>query len=121
MLQITKAGKGGAMEEPPRLGLQDVGTRWEHYSELRELFALGIEILKNLPVKSSIDEHRRVKLEHAVEMIDGRLSLLSDYVHETTFGSKLRNTIEHEVDNLYLKMKREREIHDKENEHGAGT
>jgi hypothetical protein len=110
-----------ASDEPQRLDLLDVGTRWQHYAELRELFALGIEILKHLHVKSSMDYDRQRKLEHAVEMIDGRLSLLSDYVHETTFGSKLRNTIEHEVDNLYLKMKREREIHDKESEHGAST
>jgi hypothetical protein len=112
--------KGAAMDEPSRLDLLDIGTRWQHYSELRELFALGIEILKNLPVKSSIDEHRRVKLEHAVEMIDGRLSLLSDYVHETTFGSRLRSSIEHDVDALYKQFKREREANDQD-EHGAGA
>ena len=96
------------MADPQRLDLLEVGTRWAHYSELRELFSVGIEILKHLTVKYSSDQERQKKLENAVELIDGRISLLSDYTSNTTYGSKLRQVVDGDVDSLYRKMKRER-------------
>lgn len=90
-----------------RLGLQETGTRWEHYSELRELFACGIEILKNLSVKSPTDREKQKKLEGAVELLDGRINLLADYHFHTTYGSKLRAIVDFDVDAMYRRMKKE--------------
>jgi hypothetical protein len=87
----------------------DVGTRWEHYSELRELFSIGIEILKNVRIKSSTDQLKRAQLEGAVELIDARINLLSDFHFKTTYGSPLRGVVDGEVDNLFRAMKRGRE------------
>ena len=97
------------IDEPKRLDLKELGTRWEHYSELRELFAIGIEILKHLTVRSPSDRDKQRKLESAVEMIDGRINLLADYTFQTTYGSKLRAVVDGDVDNIYRKLKRENE------------
>ena len=97
------------MVEEPRLSLQGIGTRWQHYSELRELFATGLEILNHLHVKSASDQKKRIQLEGAVELLDARINLLSDFHFQTTYGSKLRQVIDGDVDNIYRKSKRERE------------
>lgn len=101
------------MEDPQRLDLQETGTRWDHYSELRELFACGIEILKNLNVKSTADAVKREKLEHAVEMLDGRIALLSDYARKTGWNSPdryaLREVIDSDVSRMFAEMKIARE------------
>ena len=88
-----------------KLNLLGSGTRYQHYSELRDVFAVGIEILKNLTVKSSKDNDRRVKLEYAVEMIDSRLDFLSDRERKTAWGSHIRAAIDEDVDDLYREMK----------------
>jgi 4-hydroxy-3-methylbut-2-en-1-yl diphosphate synthase IspG/GcpE len=90
-----------------RLGLLELGTRWEHYAEIRELFACGVEILKNLSVKSITDRDKLKKLEGAVELLDGRINLLADFHFQTTYGSKLRQVIDGDVDNIYRKNKRD--------------
>ena len=99
----------------PRLSLLDTGTRWEHYSELRELFACGIEIIKNLHYKSTVDNAKLAKLESAVELLDARINLLADYTFQTTFGSKLRATVDRDVDRIYKTLKKEAEDAAKEN------
>jgi hypothetical protein len=96
--------------EEPKMSLLEMGTRWSHYSELRELFACGIEILKNLSVKSPTDRDKLRKLEGAVELLDGRINLLADYHFNTTYGSKLRGVIDGEVDNIFRKNKRENDL-----------
>lgn len=91
-----------------KLDLMAMGTRYEHYSELRDLFAVGIEIITNMHVKTSGDAIKKTKLEGAVELLEARLNLLSDYIYGSTYGSKLRGVIDGDVDNLYRKMKLER-------------
>ena len=105
----------------PRLSLMDKGTRWDHYSELRELFSIGIEILKNVRIKSSTDQLKRAQLQGVVELIDGRINLLSDFHFKTTFGSLLRGTVDGDVDSLYRAMKRGREDATKEIEKAKPT
>ena len=64
-----------------RLNLQDTGTRFDHYMELKEVFMLGIEVIKGMRpgFASDIDKTTKVKLEHAVEVINKRIEYLSDY------------------------------------------
>jgi uncharacterized radical SAM superfamily protein len=97
------------MSDSPKLALLEVGTRWAHYAELRELFACGVEILSHLTIVSGADQTKLRDLEGAVRLLDTRINLLADYVFQTTYGSKLRQVIDGDVDNLYRKMKRERE------------
>jgi hypothetical protein len=95
-------------EEHSKPDLLEMGTRWQHYVELRDLFADGIEIIKRMTIKSSADAVKRVKLEAAVELLNARLNLLSDFLYNTTSGSKLRSVIENDVDTIYRKLKMER-------------
>lgn len=97
------------IDDIPKLCLTDTGTRWAHYAELRELFACGIEILSHLTIVSGADLTKLRDLEGAVRLIDTRMNLLSDYMFQTTYGSKLRQVIDGDVDSMYRKMKRERE------------
>jgi 4-hydroxy-3-methylbut-2-en-1-yl diphosphate synthase IspG/GcpE len=97
------------MIEEPRPSLLDTGTRWQHYSELRDLFATGIEILKHVHVKSAADQKKRAQLEGAVELLDARIDLLADFHFQTTYGSKLRKVIDNDVDDIYENMKLDRE------------
>lgn len=61
--------------------LDGKGTRWEHYAELREVFALGISVIESTKeaYRSDLDNKKLSKLKNAVEMIDQRLALLSGY------------------------------------------
>jgi hypothetical protein len=95
-------------EEHSKPDLLEMGTRWQHYVELRDLFADGIEIIKRMTIKSSADAVKRVKLEAAVELLNARLNLLSDFIYNTTSGSKLRSVIENDVDTIYRRLKMER-------------
>jgi hypothetical protein len=97
-----------------KLDLMAMGTRYEHYSELRDLFAVGIEIITNMHVKTSGDAIKKTKLEGAVELLEARLNLLSDYIYGSTYGSKLRGVIDGDVDNLFRTMQRERKAHDED-------
>src|ERR1039458_8534947 len=104
---------GRDIDDPaPKLNLLETGTRWAHYAELRDLFTTGIEIINNMTTKSSGDQLKRVKLEGAVEMLDARINLLSDFLYNTTYGSKLRGIIDCDVTNLYRTMTLEKEIKD---------
>ena len=69
--------------------LTGVGTRWEHYSELREVFALGISVIEqtNPVYRSPMDTKKLVKLKDAVELIDARMALLSGFDDQNrTYG-----------------------------------
>lgn len=64
-----------------RLDLTQVGTRYDHYMELKEVFMLGIEVIDGMRphLVSEADRRTKVKLEAAVELIDRRLKYLSDF------------------------------------------
>lgn len=60
--------------------LMENGTRYQHYTELIDIFSLGIEVINNLGThKSDADEKSRVELEHAVNRIQKRMDVLSKY------------------------------------------
>lgn len=100
MLTMKNAWGRDSVDINLRLDLMERGTRWEHYAELRELFACGIEIIKHMHLKSSGDDIKRLKLEGAVELLDARLNLLSDFTYNTTFGSKLRGVVDGEINSI---------------------
>jgi hypothetical protein len=87
-------------DKPKIQTLFDVGTRYTHYMDLREIFADGIEILKNAMAvcESEVDKKRIESLQHAVNEIDNRLEVLAGYEEKMTrWGS-----IAAEIDGLYV-------------------
>jgi hypothetical protein len=97
------------MSEPAlKPDLFQKGTRWEHYRELLDIFSSGVEVLKNIKVKSLSDQAKAKKLQFAVEMIEGRLNYITDFSTKTALGSSLRNVIDGDVDKLFRTMKLER-------------
>ena len=73
----------GPVPVPPKItqNLDDIGTRYRHYSDLREVFALGVEILKGLTgnMMGSEERARLQSLTSAVREIDKRIDALSGY------------------------------------------
>ena len=75
--------------------LQEKGTRYDHYMELREVFMDGIDVLSRMN-PSFVSEHDKgvkVKLQNAVEMITRRIDNLSDFADKTTSYSDLARQI----------------------------
>ncbi len=68
-----------------RINLQEKGTRYDHYMELRELFLDGIDVLTrmNQSFISEADKVVKTKLQHTVEMITRRIDNLSDFADKT--------------------------------------
>lgn len=68
-----------------RLDLMQTGTRYDHYTELKEIFALGVEVINNMRpgIASEGDKRMKVKLEAAVELIEKRLLYLADYENQS--------------------------------------
>ncbi len=78
-----------------RPNLRELGTRFDHYQELKEVFLLGIDVIDRMQqgLLSESDKLTRVKLTHAVEVINKRLDYLSDFAQETDGYSKLARDI----------------------------
>ncbi len=75
--------------------LMGVGTRYDHYVELREVFSSGVEVINGLQERghdSRSDRDLKVKLSNAVEVIDKRLSYLSNFEQLTVYSSPLATT-----------------------------
>lgn len=102
-----------------KLDLLETGTRWQHYIELRDLFALGVVVLDGMSVKSTMDDLKRKKLQAAVEMIESRINILSGFEDGWKWGGPLRKVVEDEVEPMFFDL-REKLFHDKENEHSKG-
>lgn len=75
--------------------LDELGTRFQHYSELREVFAEGIEILMNVSEihKSSSDVIKLAELKSAEKMIAKRLEILSGYERKTVYSGTLPSAL----------------------------
>jgi hypothetical protein len=71
--------------------LMEMGTRFEHYNELREVFMSGIETINNMrpAYRSAVDEVIKNNLNIAVTMIDKQLAFLSGLSVEEHSGSNL--------------------------------
>ena len=93
----VQAESGVVMSEPlfRRYDLEEMGTRFEHYIELKDLFETGIEIIRNLRNHATPgDEIKSIKLIHAVEMIGYRIDVLSGYSAQSNYGSDLSREID---------------------------
>jgi hypothetical protein len=69
-------------DKPKIMTLDDVGTLYAHYSELRELFAEGVEIVKRAMTyqpNNDMNKRRVESLQHAVNEIDRRIEVLAGY------------------------------------------
>lgn len=60
-----------------RMGLMDVGTRYQHLRELVDLWELGIEIMDKYNYRSDVDKIKRLKLENAIEMMKHELDRMA--------------------------------------------
>jgi|SRR5271165_4578516 len=78
------------------LDLSEVGTRLEHYNELREVFMMGVEMLKGLhhAHRSEADVLKLGKLQNAADAIQGRIDILSKFPSGSGYGSWLQLTID---------------------------
>lgn len=78
-----------------RLNLQEQGTRYNHYMELKEIFMLGLEVISqmNPSYVSDSDRAMEIKLNHAVELIGRRLEYLSDFTDKTSNYGNLAKEI----------------------------
>jgi hypothetical protein len=74
-----------------KLDLNAVGTRYDHYMELKEVFMTGIEVIDGmLPAhRSEGDIATRAKLASAVDAIDRRLLYLSNYSEKIQYWESL--------------------------------
>ena len=78
-------------EKPKILTLDDAGTRYNHYMELRELFSEGIEALKQTMTyqpNNEVGKRRVESLQHAVNEIDHRIEVLAGYADHAHRWSK---------------------------------
>ena len=86
------------INEPPKKlpDLREVGTRYAHYAELRDVFADGVEVVKSALKyhESASDRERLISLQHAVKEIEGRLATLSNFDDLAVSWGKLGREID---------------------------
>jgi hypothetical protein len=78
-------------DKPKVITLADLGTRYDHYAELREIFADGVEVVKQAIIYQPMNEMNKRRLEslqHAVNEIDRRIEVLSGYEEHSARWSK---------------------------------
>ena len=78
------------------LDLNEVGTRLDHYNELREVFMLGVELLKGLnPMhRTDADLAKMGKLQNAADAVTGRIDMLAKFPSGSGYGSWLQMTVD---------------------------
>lgn len=78
-----------------RPNLRELGTRYDHYMELKEVFLLGMDVIErmNQSFVSDADRVTKLKLSYAVEMINKRLDYLSDFVDKTSHWSSIAREV----------------------------
>lgn len=80
-----------------RYPLDGVATRWDHYTELRDLFADGIIACQQelqYSNESQLLKTKLAELKAAVRLIEKRLDLLSGFDLQEHYGSDLYDKIE---------------------------
>ena len=78
-------------EKPKITTLDDIGTRYEHYVELRELFAEGVEVVKKAleyQPTNTMNQRRFESLSHAVAEVDRRIEVLAGYEEHSSRWSR---------------------------------
>ena len=85
------------MNEPPKKSpsLDEVGTRYSHYCELRDIFADGVVVMNNALSyhKNTEDLKRRDSLQCAVNEINNRLDNLAGFEAATAYYGALAREI----------------------------
>ena len=80
-------------DAPKKLSLDEVGSRYSHYAELRDVFAEGVVVMNNALSyhQNTEDLKRRDSLQCAVNEINNRLDNLSGFESATAYyGSVAR-------------------------------
>jgi hypothetical protein len=90
---MTALNMNDAPKKPP--SLTEVGTRYAHYCELRDIFADGVVVMNNALSyhKNAEDLKRRDSLQCAVNEINNRLDNLSGFEGATTYYGSLAREI----------------------------
>lgn len=73
-----------------RFPAEEVGTRLEHYYELRDLFANGVQVIEGMNAghRTKTDNEKLVKLRTAVELINTRIDLITGFDLAVQSGSE---------------------------------
>jgi hypothetical protein len=80
-------GLGGTMDSvASKLNLMEVGTRYSHYMELKEVFLLGIDVIDrmNQSFVNNSDKKLKEDLQTSVSCIEKRLAYLVNYSMEAS-------------------------------------
>ena len=88
---MTALNINDAPKKPP--SLDEMGSRYSHYAELRDIFADGVVVMNNALSyhKNAEDIKRRDSLQCAVNEINNRLDTLSGFESSTAYyGSVAR-------------------------------
>jgi hypothetical protein len=82
-------------EKPKPPSLDEVGTRYNHYCELRDIFADGVVVMNNALSyhKNAEDLKRRDSLQCAVNEINNRLDNLSGFDGATAYYGSLAREV----------------------------
>jgi hypothetical protein len=82
---MTALNINDAPKKPP--SLDEMGSRYSHYAELRDIFADGVVVMNNALSyhKNAEDIKRRDSLQCAVNEINNRLDTLSDFESSTAY------------------------------------
>ena len=89
------------MDTTVKLDLLGLGTRYDHYMELKEAFEVGIEMLTNaLKLEDNLTSRENLKrLQNAATSIEARINFLADWSRKTTryssFGQELSSIAPH--------------------------
>lgn len=89
-----------------KLNLMEMGTRYTHYMELKEVFLLGIDVIDrmNQSYVSDSDRKMRAELVTTVAMIEKRLAYLVSYSVEASqfsdFGREIDRIQPHKTPQL---------------------
>src|SRR5271156_6665422 len=90
---MTALNMNDAPKKPP--SLDELGTRYTHYAELRDVFADGVVVMDNALFyhKNAEDLKRRDSLQCAVNEINNRLDNLSGFEGATAYYGSLAREI----------------------------
>jgi hypothetical protein len=90
---MTALNLNDAPKKPP--SLDELGSRYSHYCELRDIFADGVVVMNNALSyhKNTEDLKRRDSLQHAVNEINNRLDNLSGFEGATSYYGPLAREI----------------------------
>jgi hypothetical protein len=82
-------------EKPSKPSLEETGSRYSHYVELRDIFAEGVVVMNNALSfhKNAEDLKRRDSLQCAVNEINNRLDNLSGFDGATAYYGSLAREV----------------------------